>query len=258
MDVLEHNRLAWNQEVANQGQWSSPVSAAEIEAARRGSWQIRLTPNAPVPHAWFPELSGTSVLCLAGAGGQQAPLLAAAGARVVVLDASDGQLSLDRSVAEQHGLTLHTVQGDMADLQAFADQSFDLVVNPCSNCFVPDLRPVWREAYRVLKPGGALLAGFLNPIYFMVDRERDERHGVLEVRHALPFSDLTSLDAAARQKKIDAKQALEFGHTLTQQIGWQLEAGFVLRAFHEDTWSDTATALNRYTPVYCVTRAVRP
>src|SRR6185295_686017 len=104
-----------------------------------------------------------------GGGGQQAPILAAAGAIVTTLDFSPKQLAQDRLVAERDGLTLTTVQGDMTDLSMFADESFDLDFHPVSNTYVPEIRPVWREAYRVLRCGGSLLAGFINPINFVFD-----------------------------------------------------------------------------------------
>ena len=69
-------------------------------------------------------------------------------------------------VAERDGLDIQTVLGDMADLTTFQDQTFDLIVHPVSNCFIPDVLPVWQEAFRVLRPGAYLLAGFLNPVEF--------------------------------------------------------------------------------------------
>ena len=104
-----------------------------------------------MPADWFPALPGLDVLCLASSGGQQAPVLAAAGAAVTVLDNSPAQLARDRLVADRDGLELATVEGDMADLSAFPNGRFGLVFHPCSNCFVPQVRPVWREAFRVLR-----------------------------------------------------------------------------------------------------------
>ena len=61
-------------------------------------------------------------------------------------------------------LELETVQGDMTDLSRFVDKSFDLVFHLVANLFVPDVRPMRREAFRALKPSGVLLAGFVNDV----------------------------------------------------------------------------------------------
>jgi SAM-dependent methyltransferase len=258
-DVCLHNRRAWDVAVANGSRWTLPVTAEETAAARRGEWSIVLTPTKPVPRTWFPSLVGLHVLCLASGGGQQGPILAAAGAaegiRVTVFDNSPAQLAQDRAVAQRDNLPLTTVEGDMRDLSAFGDQSFDLIVHPCSNLFVPDVRQVWHEAYRVLKPGGVLLSGFLNPVFFLFDQALADE-GILQVRHRLPYSDLTSIDAEERNAYIEAEEALEFGHTLTDQIGGQLEVGFILTGFYEDSWP--GTPLNEYTDSYIATRALVP
>jgi len=193
-------------------------------------------------------------LCLASGGGQQGPILAAAGARVTVFDNSPKQLAQDRWVAQRDGLKITTVQGDMADLTIFNDASFDLIVHPPSNCFVPDVRPVWREAYRVLRRGGRLLAGFLNPIEFAFDDKLFDA-GVFEVRHALPYSDLNYLTELERQQ-LDSTDMLEFSHTLEDQIGGQLEAGFVLTGFYEAYRANHPVA--KYLPSYIATRALKP
>src|SRR5215211_2512013 len=218
MDVPEYNREAWDRQVESSNPWTVPVGPEVIEAARRGGWEVLLTETKPVPRAWFPEMAGADVLCLASGGGQQAPTFAAAGANVTVLDNSPKQLAQDRFVAERESLDLKTAKGDMRDLSAFADESFDLVFHPVSNLFVPDLRPVWAEAFRVLRRGGPLLAGFLNPAVYVFDLELADRSGELRVRYALPYADATSLDEEERRRQIERGEPLEFSHTLEDQI----------------------------------------
>lgn len=254
-EVRRYNRRAWDTAVARRSQWTIPVGPEVIAAARQGDWQIILTPTKPVPATWFPPLAGCRVLCLAGGGGQQAPILAAAGATVTVLDNSPQQLAQDRFVARRDGLTLTTVEGDMADLSVFADTSFDLIAHPCSNLFVPDVRPVWREAYRVLRSGGVLMAGFCNPAMFIFDSFLADE-GVLQVKHQLPYSDLTSLTPEERDRFVADEQPLEFSHTLEEQIGGQLDTGFVLTGLYEDGWPGVALA--EYMPIFLATRAVKP
>jgi SAM-dependent methyltransferase len=207
-----------------------------------------------VPSHWFPSLRGLEVLCLASGGGQQGPILAAAGARVTVLDNSPRQLAQDRFVAEREGLSISTIEGDMADLAMFDDERFGLVINPASTLFVPDVRPVWREAARVLAPGGSLLAGFVNPVNYLFDFEMAER-GVLEVRHTIPYSDLRSRTEAELRAQLEQEEPVEFGHTLEDLIGGQLEAGLVITGFYEDVAPDDA--ISSRIPNFITTRAVK-
>ena len=256
--VLDHNRKAWNrQSREGESRWVQPVDAATIAAARRGDWAVILTPTLPVPADWFGDVRDQHVLCLASGGGQQAPLLAAAGAQVTSFDNSDEQLGKDRLVAEREGLALRLEQGDMADLTRFADNAFDLIFHPVSNVFAADVRAVWRECHRVLKPGGRLLSGFMNPDFFLFDHEAIEAGGPIEVAFRLPFSDLDHLPEAQLQARIQRQEALEHSHSLDDQIGGQLDAGFVIAGFYEDRWSDEATPLNRFMPTSMATLAIR-
>jgi SAM-dependent methyltransferase len=259
VDIREYNRWAWNKQVEQENPWTIPVSEEEVAAARQGKWGILLTPTKPVPRTWFPDLDRCDVLCLASGGGQQGPILAAAGANVTVFDNSPRQLEQDRLVADRESLAVATVEGDMADLSIFADGSFDLIVHPVSNLFVPEVRPVWAGAYRVLRRGGRLLAGFCNPAMYLFDLQLEERSGILQVKYALPYADADSLSEEERQRLIDEGTPFEFGHTLEDQIGGQLDAGFVLTGFYEDGWEEGADdVLSRHMPLFVATRAVKP
>ena len=259
LDVRAYNRVAWDREVAGGNRWTIAVDDEIIAAARRGVWKILLTPSKPVPRTWFPDLEGADVLCLASGGGQQGPVLAAAGAGVTVLDNSPRQLDRDRRVARRHALALTPVEGDMVDLSVFADGSFDLIVHPVSNCFVPDVRPVWAEAFRVLRSGGALLAGFNNPAVYLFDYDLADREGILQVKYALPYSDLTSPSTEETQRYMETGAPLEFSHTLEDQIGGQLDAGFVLTGLYEDACAaGEGDLLNDFMSPFVATRALKP
>jgi SAM-dependent methyltransferase len=257
MDVRTHNRIAWDKQVTGGNQWTVPVSPEQVAAARQGRLDIVLTPTKPVPQSWFPDLGGCDALCLASGGGQQGPLLAAAGATVTVFDNSPRQLAQDRMVAEREGLQIATVEGDMRDLSALADASFDLIVHPVSNVFVPDVRPVWREAYRILRRGGALLSGFDNPAMYLFDWDAYEQE-ILRVAHALPYSDADSLSEEEKLRRLEAGEPLEFSHTLETQIGGQIDAGFVIAGFYEDRYEKEGNdLLSRYMAVFIATRAIK-
>jgi SAM-dependent methyltransferase len=255
--AVARNRVAWDRQVEEGNEWTVPVGPEVTAAARAGDWSVVLIGYEPVPRDWFPaSLAGTEVLCLASGGGQQGPVLAAVGARVTVLDNSPAQLARDQMVAERDGLEITTVLGDMRDLSAFASASFDLVFNPVSTVFCPELAPVWRECFRVLRPGGALLTGFMNPDVFIFDEEASDTRGELLVRHQLPYSDLTRLDAAELDRLRGTDVPLEYSHTLAEQIGGQLDAGFLIAGFREAPHHIGPTAA--YMPGYFATRAVKP
>jgi len=256
MDVRGYNREAWDRHVESGNEWTLPVGPDVIEAARRGEWEVLLTETKPVSEARFPELAGAEVLCLSSGGGQQAPIFAAAGANVTVLDNSPGQLAQDRLVAERESLDLTTIQGDMRDLSAFAEGSFDLVFHPVSNLFVPEGRPIWNEAFRVLRSGGTLLAGFLNPAVYVFDLDLADATGEVRVRYTLRYADATSKSAEDVGRQIERGEPLEFSHTLEEQIGGQLEAGFAISGFYEDRHRDDPIAAHM--PTYVATRAIKP
>lgn len=258
MDIRRFNRAAWDRQVENGNPWTIPVSPEDIASARAGNWHIVLTPTIPVPADWFPPLDNARVLCLASGGGQQGPILAAAGGRVTVYDNSPRQLQRDREVADREGLDIDTVEGDMRDLSCFADNCFDLIVHPVSNTFVPEVRPVWQEARRVLKPGGSLLAGFDNPLMHLFDVDAWDR-GELIVANKLPWSDVESLSKEALAQREREGVPLEFGHTLDDQIGGQIDAGFMITGFYEDRYPEEADdPLSRYIATFIATRAQKP
>lgn len=259
-NVRAHNREIWNKQVAWGNDWTIPVSSEEVDAARHGQFALYLTPTIPVPRAWFPPaLRSSAVLCLASGGGQQGPLMAAAGADVTVFDNSPAQLAQDRMVAARDGLEITTIEGDMRDLAVFADASFDLILHPVSNCFIPDVLPVWREAYRVLRPGGALLSGFNNPARYLFDYRDADSPTRLQVKYKLPYDDAQRHTEEEIQQLLANGEALEFSHTLDTLIGGQIAAGFVIAGFYEDTdrvggWHDP---LADFMPLYIATRAIK-
>ncbi|MGM0375830.1 MAG: class I SAM-dependent methyltransferase [Bacteroidota bacterium] len=252
MNVTEYNKIVWDKYVADKVRWTIPVSKDDIENARNGIWNIVLTPGKPVPFKWFPDLKGLKILGLASGGGQQGPILAALGADVTILDNSKNQLNQDRKLSKEFDLDIKTVQGDMQDLSEFADKSFDLIFNPCSVVFVDNLKPVWKECFRVLKTNGVLMSGLINPITFQLDQDINPFHLI----YTQPYSDLSSLPKEKLDDLIQNQETLEFGHTLTEQIGEQLSAGFLMTDFYEDDWNGEK-AIDKYFPSFIATRAIK-
>lgn len=255
MDIRSFNRDAWDKLVEKGNPWTIPVSAEVIAAARRGEITVLLTEQKPVPNEWIPALKGLDVLCLASGGGQQAPIFAAAGANVTVVDNSPKQLEQDRFVAHREGLKLITIEGDMRDLTIFSDETFDFIFHPVSNLFCPDVLPVWKEAYRVLRYGGTLIAGMMNPVFYIFDFTSMEEKGELIVKFSVPYSDIENLPPEKLEEYKRTGSPLEFGHTLTNLIGGQCDAGFQIIGLYEDMHEESV--LSKYHPTYIATRALK-
>ena len=232
----------------NGWEWGVPIDHETFLNAKRGAWSVLLTPTKPVPKDWFCPLHGAKVLGLASGGGQQMPIFTALGAACTVMDYSQKQLQSELMVADREGYAIAAVKADMTQRFPFADESFDLIFHPVSNCYVEDVLPVWRECSRVLKKGGVLLAGFDNGIgYAFNDAET-------ELVYRLPFNPLK--DKRLYDDSMANDWGIQFSHTVEEQIGGQLKAGLTLTDIYQDTCGEGR--LHEYNiPTFYATRAVK-
>jgi SAM-dependent methyltransferase len=208
-------------------EWGVPISPQQFADAKRGEWHMLLTPTKPVPKDWYPELCDKKVLGLASGGGQQMPIFASLGAECTLLDYSQRQIDNDLAVATREGYAITAVRADMTQPLPFDDEAFDLVFHPVSNCYIEDVQHVWRECFRILKPGGRLFAGLDNGMNYLFDDEGRE------IKYRLPFNPLRDPELLAVLERADA--GIQFSHTLEEQIRGQLKAGFKLLDLYEDT-----------------------
>lgn len=229
-------------------EWGRPIDHETYLKARDGEWQVFLTPTKAVPHEWFGEIAGKDLLGLASGGGQQMPIFAAAGAKCTVLDISVSQTDTEKQVAEREGYDINIVRADMTEKLPFEDGSFDIVFNPVSNCYVRFVEPIWRECYRILKPGGRLLAAFDNSINFIVDDLGEK------IINHLPFDPLA--DGKQMEQLKAGDEGVQFSHSLTENIGGQLKAGFTLAGLYEDT-NNSGRLYELNIPCYVATLAVK-
>lgn len=229
-------------------EWGKAISHEEFNAAQNGQWDVLLTPTKYVPHEWFGELKRKEVLGLASGGGQQIPIFSALGAKCTVLDYSGNQCESERMVAKREGYTVNVIQADMTKRLPFEDEAFDLIFHPVSNCYVEDVKPIFKECYRVLKKGGILLCGLNNGFAYIFDETETN------MKYRLPFNPLK--DPVAYEDSIKNDWGIAFSHTLEEQIGGQLEAGFTLTDLYEDT-SKYGVLHDYNVPTFLATRAVK-
>ena len=249
MDYPEINAQTIDRWIRDGWEWGVPITHQAYLDALAGNWDVVLTPTKPVPKAWFGDLKGKRVLGLASGGGQQMPIFAALGAVCTVLDYSPAQLESERMVSQREGYDIRIIRADMTKPLPFDDNAFDLIFHPVSNCYVREVRPIFRECFRVLKPGGALLGGYDMGINFLVD-EKEER-----IVNSLPFDPITDPALMAQLQKND--DGVQFSHTLEDQVGGQLAAGFQITDLYEDT-NGYGRLHDMGIPTFAAIRAVKP
>lgn len=235
--------------VAEGWEWGQPISHETWVKAKQGIWDVQLSPTKSVPHRWFGELKGKKILGLACGGGQQMPVFAALGAECTVLDYSPKQLESERAVAEREGYSIRIIRADMTKRLPFEDGEFDLIFHPVSNCYVAEVKPIWRECFRVLKKGGLLLSGTDHYVNYIVDN--DEKM----IINRLPFDPLKNPDQMQQLAEDDC--GVQFSHSLEEQINGQLEAGFTLLELYEDT-NGQGRLHELNIPTFLVMRSVKP
>lgn len=251
-NIARINSQTWDIWAKENNPWTIPVSHEEFERAKAGQYRIYLTPRISVSERWLGELKGKKVLGLASGGGQQMPVLTALGAHCTVMDYSEEQLAREKSIAQREGYEIEIVHGDMTQRFPFEDQTFDLIFHPVSNCYIKDVGHVWNECARVLKKGGILLAGFDNGVNFLFDSDREP----LIVTNSLPYNPL-EFSMEKQRALIETGEGFQFSHTLEEQIGGQLKAGFRLLDLYEDRDREGDGDIWKYMPQYIATRAIK-
>jgi SAM-dependent methyltransferase len=195
------------------------------------------------PEGLLGEVAGEDVLCLASGGGQQSAAFGLLGAKVTVLDLCETQLERDRQAAARYGLPVRAIQGDMRDLSAFGEASFDVVWHAHSINFVPDAVQVFRQVARVLRPGGLYYMTCHNPYVMGID-ERDWNGEAYPL--ARPYVDGAEevyddpywevWDDVGNCERVRGPK--EFRHALGTVINGLVELGFVILHVREEVGRD--------------------
>lgn len=248
MNYQEINSRTFDRWIEEGWEWGIPVSHETYMKALAGEWDVLLTPVKPVPHSWFGDLRGKKLLGLASGGGQQMPVFSALGAVCTVLDYSEKQLESERLVARREGYSIEIVKADMTKPLPFEDESFDIIFNPVSLCYIEKVEPVFRECARVLKKGGVLMCGLDNGVNYMFNDDETR------VENTFPFNPLKNPDQM--KSLIEDDCGIQFSHSLPELLGGQIDAGFMLTDMYDDINSEGFLAEHNI-PSFLAVKAVK-
>lgn len=226
--ITEHNRKQWN-------------ALANANVMHSKPW-LDYTPQQAAEYVYhdgvLTDVHQKSVLCLASGGGQNSVAFGLLGADVTVQDLSEVQLSRDREAALHYGFPIRTVQGDMRDLSVFSDNQFDVVWQPYSLNYSPEVEPVFREAARILKPGGIYHVTFANPFAQAIQGESWDGKGYPlrglytdgeDISRYYPHWDVEQPDGSTA--KVESPH--EFRHCLSTVLNCLAKNGFVFLLLQE-------------------------
>jgi SAM-dependent methyltransferase len=247
--TASHNRRAWD-EMAAKGQRFT-------RAARDEDFIDPL--NKVDQLGWLGgDIRGKALLCLAAGGGKHGPLYAAAGATVTVVDISPAQLELDREVAAERRLELKTVEASMDDLSMFAAGEFEIVIQPVSTCYLPQIAPIYREVARVMRPGGLYISQHKSPTSLQTDIRTVHRgYELIE-----PYYRTGPLPPVAGSPHRE-EGTLEYLHRWEELLGLMCRSGFVIEDLVEplhakaDAQPGTFAHRSRYVAPYVRIKARR-
>ena len=249
-DIARKNQALWDQRAAQRDRNSTPLldldadAYRDIATGRSDRWpciEIEESPEGIL----LKNATGQDVLCLASGGGRQSVELSLLGARVTVLDLCAGQLDADRQAASHYGYDVVTVQGDMRDLSAFADESFHHVLQGVSLTFVPDVREVYREVWRVLRPGGLYAVAHCNPATYPLcfDGPANGWDGA-GYRISEPYcGGPLRIDEHGRENMSDGEPTGEHRHLYRDIFNGLIETGFTIMKVWDAQWHELSDAL---------------
>ncbi len=229
-DLAKFNKERWEELAQNSVIYSRPFFDLTPQSAR----------DVVDPAGLMGNVNGKAVLCLAGGGGQQSAAFGLLGANVTIFDLSETQLQKDVEVAGHYKLDIHTVQGDMRDLSAFKDNSFDIVWHAYSINFIPEINTVFDEVARVLRPDGLYRLECANPFVCGLDEaewldpgyplKRPYLDG-MELEFDKPYWEVWTDDGTCLQ--IEGPR--EFRHTLSSVVNGLISRSFSLLGIWEET-----------------------
>ncbi len=252
-EYTEINAKTWDAWAQNGCDWSIPVTHEQCLAAREGNWAVYLTPCIAVPRKWFSFEKGKEYWALPAVVGSRCLSFLCWERNVWFLIILTSSFRGNGKSLSGRVTKIRILKGDMTKPLPFQDESFDLIFHPVSNCYVEDILPIWKECYRVLKKGGSLLSGFDNGMNFLFD---DDGTLPLTVANRLPFNPL-KMDPKVREQMIANGEGIQFSHSLEEEIGGQLKAGFLLKDLYEDRDREGCGILREYTPQYVATWSVK-
>jgi ubiquinone/menaquinone biosynthesis C-methylase UbiE len=229
--TIELNRRSWD-----------TISAHYQASTRISTDDVHYGPLAPGERelGLLGDVSGKRIIEIGCGGGQNSIALTKWGATCVGVDPSAAQIAYAQQLALENGVEVQFVIGVAEDLSAFPDESFDIALSSYAFDYVTDLQRAYREAWRVLVPGGLFVFCLSHPWFQAVGWYLAGDPEAPEIGDYAAWPDVEEWD----WRYEDGTTAPMRGQlrTLEQIINDLIKAGFVLERLVEQNIEDVAKA----------------
>jgi SAM-dependent methyltransferase len=227
------------------------VTAAESVTASAAWWDADaddyLADHGPTigdaEFVWCPEnlheqdvrllgpVAGKTVLEVGCGSAPCARWLVGQGARVAALDLSAGMLGHARRLNDVTGITVPLVRAN-AERLPFATGSFDIACSAFGAIpFVADVRPVFREVHRVLRPGGRWVFAVTHPIRWIFPDDPGPE-GLRVIGSYFDRTPYLEVDETGQATYV------EHHRTMGDYVRALVDTGFVLEDLTEPEWPE--------------------
>jgi len=154
---------------ANRKGWNAATAAGKVDYRAEADWR-KCHKDASITLCeqelkWLDDISGKTA-CVLGSGDNRVVFaLAGLGAQVTSVDISEEQLRVAGERAGEIGLDIRFVRADVTDLSELNDNTFDIIYTGGHVAvWVSDLSQFYREAGRILNPGGVFMVNEYHPV----------------------------------------------------------------------------------------------
>ena len=148
---MTSERELHDREAAFHDEWADSTDIAGVDV--RPAFEAATAPENRFILGLAGDLRGKRLLDVGAGLGESSVYFALKGAEVTSLDLSPRMVELTRRLAEAHGARLEALVSPGEQLPV-PSESYDIVYLANVVHHVEDRESLWREVYRVLKPGG--------------------------------------------------------------------------------------------------------
>jgi len=245
-ELHESNRACWNSWAER---WSKQTEESDL-------WRVCVKDPSVVFSAnemrYLNDVRHKEV-CVLGSGDNEAVFaLTGMGALVTSVDISERQLAVARERAETLDLRIRFIRADVTDLSGIDDSTFDFVyTGGHMSVWISDIERYYREAVRILKPGGYFMIDDYHPVRRMW-HESDSPEPRNRYFHRGPY--VYSTDEENVQ--------YEFHWTVSDHIQAVIHAGCIIEAVEEHGEDDPVKEYEKWVPAslphYLLIRGRKP